>query len=169
MITPDGKMPFNIIPNKKTSLLRSWGYDGISNQYSFEPFGATVIFEKAIPMNRVEILGPAHRSIKYPIRGRTNTEFQTLLMRKQKINVKVEGSEDGENWQVLGKVEGVSAQADFQPISFSARAIKALRFTADTKNYSWDYKQNDQDGMLSIQGNSPHFGWRYFGPGADKQ
>jgi len=158
--TPSGPVTFTLTPHGSTLLRRYLRYDGMSNRSDFDPFSATLTFAKSIPMNRVDILGPMCYS-----RGLIKRHY---FLRRQKISVKVEGSEDGKKWQVLGKVKGVSVQADFQPISFSTRPIKALRFTADTKGYSWDYPQDFDNGMFTLQNNTPHFGWRLFGPGKGK-
>jgi len=144
-------------------VYRYFRYDGVICK-SFDPFEATLTFAKGIPMNRVEILGPQHHTL-----NPRECADMTYFMKRQKINVKVEGTEDGEKWQSLGEVKGVSAQADFQPISFPARTLKGLRFRADTSGYKWNYKMDGKNGFFSVTGNSPHFGWRLFGPGKESQ
>ncbi|NRA37933.1 MAG: hypothetical protein HRU15_07325 [Planctomycetes bacterium] len=141
------------------AVFMSYGrYVGVRQNREFGEFSSTITFDKALIMNRIEIIGPQH------FNGFHDTTGAVHHGKRQKIDVAVECSEDGENWTQLGKLIGLNADADFQPILFSARSIKYLRFTADASAYNIDYVQSGKFGMFNLKRNMPHFAWRIFSP-----
>ncbi|HUW55588.1 MAG TPA: glycoside hydrolase family 20 zincin-like fold domain-containing protein, partial [Planctomycetota bacterium] len=129
-------------------------YEGVRYQ-GFEPFGVTLTFEKPTTLARVELIGPTHDW----------GSLGSYSVRRQKVDVTVEVSHDGEHWRKVDTLLGISAQTDFLPVELPGGPLRALRLTATAAPYHEFYHPtNFWGGMFNRPGSRPHFAWRLFAP-----
>jgi hypothetical protein len=129
-------------------------YEGVRLE-GFGTFGATLTFEAPTRLERVELIGPMHDW----------GSLGSYSLRRQKVDVTVEVSRDGEGWEEAGVLRGISAQADFLPVELPDAPIRAIRLTGTAAPYhNYYHPTNYWGGMFNRPGSSPHFAWRLFAP-----
>jgi len=76
--------------------------------------------------------------------------------------VSVDISEDGNTWQNIGELKGISGDADFLPLEFTPTLVQKIRITATAEPYRSEYNPSMANPIANWD--FPYCVWRIFTP-----